>query len=114
MVGILLPSTVAGSLVNIAVLLAGKVPVNLNFTAGSESMASAVSQCKIKTIITSRLFLSKANLAEMPGMVFVEDMRKNFYRHAKVSDRRQGFSVAGELAKPPLPESNSARAISPR
>ncbi len=78
MIGVLLPSTVAGSLVNIAVLLAGKVPVNLNFTAGDESMTSAVSQCKITTIITSRLFLSKANLAEMPGMVFVEDLRKNF------------------------------------
>ncbi len=78
MVGVLLPSTVAGSLVNIAVLLAGKVPVNLNFTAGNESMTSAVSQCQIKTIVTSRLFLSKANLAQMPGMVFVEDLRKNF------------------------------------
>src|SRR5262249_26382595 len=37
-VGLLLPASVGGSLANIAVSLAGKVPVNLNFTAGRESM----------------------------------------------------------------------------
>lgn len=36
MVGIMLPASVGGVLANIATLLAGKVPVNLNFTAGSE------------------------------------------------------------------------------
>jgi acyl-[acyl-carrier-protein]-phospholipid O-acyltransferase/long-chain-fatty-acid--[acyl-carrier-protein] ligase len=83
MVGILLPSTVGGSLVNIAVLLAGKVPVNLNFTAGVESMVSAAAQCRIKTIVTSRVFLSKANIGEMDGMVFVEEIRKSFTRLQK-------------------------------
>ena len=35
MVGVLLPASVGGALANIAVSLAGKVPVNLNFTAGA-------------------------------------------------------------------------------
>jgi acyl-[acyl-carrier-protein]-phospholipid O-acyltransferase / long-chain-fatty-acid--[acyl-carrier-protein] ligase len=78
MVGVLLPASVGGSLVNIAILLAGKVPVNLNFTAGSESMASAIAQCNIKTVLTSRVFLSKANLENFDGMVFLEDTRKTF------------------------------------
>jgi acyl-[acyl-carrier-protein]-phospholipid O-acyltransferase/long-chain-fatty-acid--[acyl-carrier-protein] ligase len=78
MVGILLPASVGGSLVNIAILLAGKVPVNLNFTAGSESVASAIAQCNIKTIVTSRVFLSKANLETVDGMVFLEEIRKTF------------------------------------
>jgi acyl-[acyl-carrier-protein]-phospholipid O-acyltransferase/long-chain-fatty-acid--[acyl-carrier-protein] ligase len=78
MVGIILPSSVGGSLVNIAVLLAGKVPVNLNFTSGAETLATAITQCQIKTIVTSRAFLSKANLDGMEGMVFVEDIRETF------------------------------------
>jgi acyl-[acyl-carrier-protein]-phospholipid O-acyltransferase / long-chain-fatty-acid--[acyl-carrier-protein] ligase len=78
MVGVLLPASVGGSLVNIAIMLAGKVPVNLNFTAGSESMASAIAQCNIKTVLTSRVFLSKANLETLQGMVFLEDIRKTF------------------------------------
>jgi acyl-[acyl-carrier-protein]-phospholipid O-acyltransferase / long-chain-fatty-acid--[acyl-carrier-protein] ligase len=78
MVGVLLPASVGGSLVNIAILLAGKVPVNLNFTAGSESMASAIAQCNIKTVLTSRVFLSKANLETIDGMAFLEEIRKTF------------------------------------
>jgi acyl-[acyl-carrier-protein]-phospholipid O-acyltransferase/long-chain-fatty-acid--[acyl-carrier-protein] ligase len=78
MVGVLLPASVAGSLVNIAILLAGKVPVNLNFTAGSESMASAIAQCNIKALVTSRVFLGKANLETLEGMVFLEEIRKTF------------------------------------
>ncbi len=73
-VALLLPSTVAGALSNIACLIAGKTPVNLNFTAGREAMGSAIGQCGIKTILTSRAFLSKANLEKMEGMVFLEDI----------------------------------------
>jgi acyl-[acyl-carrier-protein]-phospholipid O-acyltransferase/long-chain-fatty-acid--[acyl-carrier-protein] ligase len=78
MVGVLLPASVGGALANIAVSLAGKVPVNLNFTSGAEAMRRAMEQCGIKTILTSRLFLTKANLAELPGMVYLEELRKTF------------------------------------
>src|SRR5438445_723113 len=59
MVGVMLPASVGGVLANIATLMAGKVPVNLNFTAGREAIASAIEQCQIKTILTSRVFLAK-------------------------------------------------------
>lgn len=74
MIGLLLPSSVAGALANIAVLLAGKAPVNLNFTAGRDAMALAVRQCGLATILTSRLFLAKAKIEAMEGMVFLEDV----------------------------------------
>jgi acyl-[acyl-carrier-protein]-phospholipid O-acyltransferase/long-chain-fatty-acid--[acyl-carrier-protein] ligase len=74
MIGVMLPASVAGVLVNIAALFAGKVPVNLNFTAGAEATESALTQCGITTIVTSRRFVEKAKLLERPGMVFVEDI----------------------------------------
>jgi acyl-[acyl-carrier-protein]-phospholipid O-acyltransferase/long-chain-fatty-acid--[acyl-carrier-protein] ligase len=73
MIGLLLPASVGGALANIAVLMAGKVPVNLNFTAGTESTTQALRQCGIRTILTSRLFLIKAKLEPMDGMIFIED-----------------------------------------
>jgi acyl-[acyl-carrier-protein]-phospholipid O-acyltransferase/long-chain-fatty-acid--[acyl-carrier-protein] ligase len=76
MIGIMLPPSVGGALINIATLLAGKVPVNLNFTAGKESMALAIEQCGIRTILTSRVFLAKANLDTIDGMAFLEDLMK--------------------------------------
>jgi acyl-[acyl-carrier-protein]-phospholipid O-acyltransferase/long-chain-fatty-acid--[acyl-carrier-protein] ligase len=85
MVGVLLPASVGGALANIAVSLAGKVPVNLNFTAGPDAMRSALDRCGIKTILTSRVFLSRAGLEELPGMVFFEELRKNFTAVQKAS-----------------------------
>jgi acyl-[acyl-carrier-protein]-phospholipid O-acyltransferase/long-chain-fatty-acid--[acyl-carrier-protein] ligase len=78
MVGIVLPASVGGALANIAVYLAGKVPVNLNFTLGREALSAAIHQCGIHTLVTSRVFLSKAQMTEMPEMVFLEEIRKTF------------------------------------
>jgi len=72
--GILLPPCVAGALVNLGTTLAGRVAVNLNFTAGREAMAVAVEQCGIRTIVTSKQFLAKAKIEPTDGMVFVEDI----------------------------------------
>jgi acyl-[acyl-carrier-protein]-phospholipid O-acyltransferase/long-chain-fatty-acid--[acyl-carrier-protein] ligase len=76
MIGLMLPASIGGALANLAVTLAGRVPVNLNFTAGKESIAKAIEQCEIKTILTSRIFLAKAKIEERPGMVFLEDVMK--------------------------------------
>jgi len=84
MVGLLLPASVGGALANFGVTLAGKVPVNLNFTAGKDAMDAAIQQCKIRVVLTSRVFLSKAKLDEPPGAVFVEDLLKEFGGAAKL------------------------------
>src|SRR5436190_7322856 len=73
-IGLLLPASVGGALANAATTLAGKVPVNLNFTAGPEAMAIAVGRCRIRTILTSKTFLAKAGLERTDGMVFLEDL----------------------------------------
>jgi acyl-[acyl-carrier-protein]-phospholipid O-acyltransferase / long-chain-fatty-acid--[acyl-carrier-protein] ligase len=84
MVAVMLPASVGGAVANLAITLAGKVPVNINFTAGQGAMSSAIKQCGIKTILTSRLFLTKANLEEMPGMVFLEEVKKTFTASLKI------------------------------
>ncbi len=79
MVGVLLPATVGGALVNLGLTLRGVVPVNLNFTAGREAMKAAVEQCGIRTVITSRLFLSKLPAGQAEGLaelLYVEDIFK--------------------------------------
>ena len=62
MVGILLPPSVAGALVNFAALLMGKVPVNLNYTLSEESLASCARQCHLQTILTSQAFLDRVKV----------------------------------------------------
>jgi acyl-[acyl-carrier-protein]-phospholipid O-acyltransferase/long-chain-fatty-acid--[acyl-carrier-protein] ligase len=77
-IGLLLPAAVGGALANIATTLAGKTSVNLNFTAGREAMQAAVDRCELKTILTSRRFLARADIAEMNGMVYLEDVLASF------------------------------------
>lgn len=59
MVGLLLPTVVAGCVTNIAVSLLRKTAVNLNYTAAQESVVSSIKQCNIRTVLTSRLFRKK-------------------------------------------------------
>jgi acyl-[acyl-carrier-protein]-phospholipid O-acyltransferase/long-chain-fatty-acid--[acyl-carrier-protein] ligase len=73
MIGLLLPPSVAGAAANIAVLLAGKVPVNLNYTVSESILESCISQCQITTVLTSRQFLEKAKLPAPSGAVLMED-----------------------------------------
>ncbi len=75
-IALLFPASVGGAIANIATSLAGKVAVNINFTAGREAMATACERCEIKTILTSRVFLSKAGIEPAPGMVFLEDVMR--------------------------------------
>jgi acyl-[acyl-carrier-protein]-phospholipid O-acyltransferase/long-chain-fatty-acid--[acyl-carrier-protein] ligase len=99
MVGVLLPATNAGALANIGVLMAGKVPVNLNFTAGQEAMDSAIQQCGIRTILTSRIFLAKAKLRKMEGMFFIEEAMKQAPRLQKVLTTLQAFLLPTRLLR---------------
>jgi acyl-[acyl-carrier-protein]-phospholipid O-acyltransferase / long-chain-fatty-acid--[acyl-carrier-protein] ligase len=58
-VAIVLPPGRAGLIANAAVLLAGKVPVNLNFTAGKNAVESAIRQAEVDRFLTVDLFVRK-------------------------------------------------------
>jgi acyl-[acyl-carrier-protein]-phospholipid O-acyltransferase / long-chain-fatty-acid--[acyl-carrier-protein] ligase len=74
MVGILLPPSVPGALVNYAAVLCGRVPVNLNYTLSDQALASCVDQCGISKVITSKAFLEKVKI-QVPGeAVYLEDV----------------------------------------
>ncbi len=84
MVGVLLPSSCMASLVNGACFMADKIPVNLNFTASQESLQSAIRQCEMKRIITSRKFLEKLNMPHDERMTFLEDLDGKIEKGEKV------------------------------
>ena len=101
MVGILLPPSVPGALVNFAAMLAGKIPVNLNYTMSDEALASCAAQCKLETVITTKALLDSIPL-KVPGKTILleeaaagsQPRRKNRRARALVSagrvDRARG------------------------
>jgi len=74
MIGLLLPPSVGGALTNFAVMLMGRVPVNLNYTVSEETLNSCIRQCQIDTVITSKAFLEKVKLKVPVQTVFLEDL----------------------------------------
>jgi acyl-[acyl-carrier-protein]-phospholipid O-acyltransferase / long-chain-fatty-acid--[acyl-carrier-protein] ligase len=75
MVGVLMPPSVGGALVNYAATLLGLVPVNLNYTASNEVIASCARQCNLKTVVTSQAFLERLQKIEVPGqMLLLEEV----------------------------------------
>jgi acyl-[acyl-carrier-protein]-phospholipid O-acyltransferase/long-chain-fatty-acid--[acyl-carrier-protein] ligase len=77
MVGILLPPSIPGALVNLAAMLMGKVPVNLNYTASNETLASCAKQCNLKTIVSARAFLERVHVQPPVETLFLEDLAQS-------------------------------------
>jgi acyl-[acyl-carrier-protein]-phospholipid O-acyltransferase/long-chain-fatty-acid--[acyl-carrier-protein] ligase len=80
--------------VNLAALLMGKVPVNLNYTASNETLASCAEQCELKTVITSRLFLEKIRVHPPGEMIFAEDLAEK----PRLGERLAALFAASFLA----------------
>ena len=74
-VAIVLPPGKAGLIANLAVLFAGKVPVNLNFTAGHEAIKSCIRQADVDRFITADPFVRKVSSFPWPpnrDLIFIE------------------------------------------
>jgi acyl-[acyl-carrier-protein]-phospholipid O-acyltransferase/long-chain-fatty-acid--[acyl-carrier-protein] ligase len=75
MIGLLLPPSVGGALTNYALMMLGRIAVNLNYTASSEVIASCASQCDIDVVITSKAFVERFPRLEIPGRtLLLEDV----------------------------------------
>ncbi|SSZ29672.1 2-acyl-glycerophospho-ethanolamine acyltransferase [Aggregatibacter aphrophilus] len=79
-----------GAIVNMALFVNGKVPVNLNYTLSEQSMALALKKANIQQVITSEKFLTKlsgkgfdyqALLADKA--VMMEELGKAVSKHKK-------------------------------
>ncbi len=74
-VGIVLPPGIGGLVANLAVVFAGKVPVNLNFTASEEAIQSAIQQSGIDRFITADPFVRRTQRFPWPPnrqLIFLE------------------------------------------
>jgi len=77
MVGILLPPSIPGAVVNLAAMLTGKIPVNLNYTASNETLESCARQCNLKTVVSARAFLERVHIQPPTEVIFLEDLAKD-------------------------------------
>jgi len=79
-IGVLLPSSVGAYVTILATLLAGKVPVMLNWTTGSRNLEHAAKVCGLETVISSYRFLARLQNGDMGKvddlLVLLEEIRR--------------------------------------
>jgi len=73
--GIMVPTSAGCLLSTLGALIAGKIPVMINYSTGArENSIYAQEKCSFKTIVTSKKLLEKINCEPVEGMVFLEDI----------------------------------------
>lgn len=73
-VGLLIPPTVAGVTANIALGFLGKIPININYSAGQEHVDSVVRQCEIRHVITLRKAMDRLKIQPICDVIYLEDV----------------------------------------
>ena len=101
-IGIMVPTSAGCMLSVLGVLMAGKVPVMINYSTGAANNAEyAQKKCGFKTIIASKALLEKIGCRLVSGMVFIEDIMEGVGPADKV----------GALLKSKLPLSFLQRSV---
>ena len=84
-IGIMVPTSAGCFLSVIATLMAGKVPVMINYSTGAEGNCRyAQKKCGFKPILTSRALLDKIGCPLLPEMIALEDVMKSIGPAEKV------------------------------
>jgi acyl-[acyl-carrier-protein]-phospholipid O-acyltransferase/long-chain-fatty-acid--[acyl-carrier-protein] ligase len=97
MVGVWLPSSAGGAIVNMCLATLGKTSVNLNYTVSHDVVQSSIRQCHIKTVITSKLFRHKVPLdaGEGVNIVDLEDFRKGITSFERIMTMASVLCIPG-------------------
>jgi len=82
MVGIMIPTSVGAVLANLAVTLTGRVAVNLNYTASQEGLTSAIRQCRIRHVLTTRKLRERIawDWSQQVSVLCLEELREQISR----------------------------------
>ncbi len=103
-VGVILPSSSAGAIVNMALFALGKVPINLNYTLSEQSLKSAVKKANITKVITSEKFLKKLSsrgfdfsFLQNENTIFAENVKTKISLFLKISSLLQSYLLPAQL-----------------
>jgi acyl-[acyl-carrier-protein]-phospholipid O-acyltransferase/long-chain-fatty-acid--[acyl-carrier-protein] ligase len=77
--GIILPPGLGATIANLGVVLAGKIPVNLNFTAGRAANEAALAKAEIERVITAPAMMEQIKDFPWPAQrIDIAELLKSF------------------------------------
>lgn len=73
-VGVLLPPSAGGFVVNMALALDRRISANLNYTNSTTTLNACIAHAGVKHVLTSRKFMEKMNFELDSNVVYLEDL----------------------------------------
>lgn len=90
-VGVLIPPSTGGAIVNLALSLDRRVAVNLNYTVSTDVMNECIRQAGIKRILTSRKVMEKMDFDLDAEVVFLDDLREKVRTPDKIASALEAY-----------------------
>jgi acyl-[acyl-carrier-protein]-phospholipid O-acyltransferase/long-chain-fatty-acid--[acyl-carrier-protein] ligase len=101
-IGLLLPPSVGSAVANAALLTAGRVAVNLNYTASPEVVNACTRRAGIRRVLTSRRAMENPAFEKFKGsleaeLVYLEELREKIHRGDRLVAAAYAYAVPGLL-----------------
>jgi acyl-[acyl-carrier-protein]-phospholipid O-acyltransferase/long-chain-fatty-acid--[acyl-carrier-protein] ligase len=85
-IGVMVPNSAASFLAVLGTVVAGKIPVMINYSTGAvQNYSHAKETCGFQTLLTSRALLRKLRLPQARGMICLEDLWAGVRRMEKAA-----------------------------
>lgn len=102
-IGILLPASVAADVLIMATLIAGKIPIMINWTIGPRHLEAVVKLSGVKKVLTSWAFLDRLDNVNLDGvedlLVMMEDVRREFTLKDKLTAKIRSYYSPEKILK---------------
>ncbi len=98
-VGVMLPSSVASYICILAVLLAKKVPVMLNWTVGSRSLDHAAEVTKLSCVLSARRFLERVENVDLGTIEEKLLLLEEFRERLTLGEKLRAFFLSRKKAE---------------
>jgi acyl-[acyl-carrier-protein]-phospholipid O-acyltransferase/long-chain-fatty-acid--[acyl-carrier-protein] ligase len=90
-IGVMIPTSFGCCVTTLALLMANKTPVMINYSVGAiENLQYAQQKCNFLTTICTEKLIQKLNLTPVKGMINIEDIMSNI----NIFDKVKGLSLS--------------------
>lgn len=93
-IGVMFPASIAAFMVILAIQMAGKIPMMVNWTIGSRHLEAMMQISKAQVVISSWRFIDRLGNTDLKGidenLVMLEDLRK----HITLKDKLKGLFLS--------------------
>ncbi len=94
-VGVLIPPTVGGAIVNVSLALDKRVAINLNYSLSNDLVNYCIKEAGIKTVLTTRKVADKFGFELDCNVVYLDDLKDKVTGADKAIGALQSFVIPG-------------------